>query len=93
MVDEKTWKQFKDSGLLWWVNMIIHTFGWAIVFEYDGKNITRVYPARVKFRGFDEKSNDEGYIKINRYMKENSDNILNDLLIGNKTPKVKKIKL
>lgn len=92
MVDEKTWKEFKDSGLLWWVNMIIHTFGWAIVFEYNGENITKVYPARVKFRGFDEKSNDEGYIKMNRYMKENSDNILNDLLIGNKTPKEHNVK-
>ena len=33
MIDKKTWQEFKDSGLLWWINMILHTFGWAIVFE------------------------------------------------------------
>ena len=83
MVDEKTWKEFKDSGLLWWVNMIIHTFGWAIVYESDNGTLTRVYPARVKYRGFDEKSNDQGYEKVNRYMKANAENILEDILIGN----------
>lgn len=73
MIDKKTWEEFKDSGLLWWINSILHTFGWAIVFEYDdNKNIANVYPARVKFRGFDEKTNTEGYQKISKYMVENS---------------------
>lgn len=73
MIDKKTWKEFKDSGLLWWINMILHTFGWAIIFqnEKDG-TITDVYPGRVKFRGFDEKSNTEGYINVSRYIKDNS---------------------
>jgi hypothetical protein len=25
MVDKKTWKEFRDSGMLWWINMILHT--------------------------------------------------------------------
>ena len=33
MVTKKTWQEFRDSGLLWWINMILHTFGWSIVFE------------------------------------------------------------
>jgi len=72
LVNKKTWVEFRDSGLLWWINMLLHTFGWSIVFniENDG-SITEVYPARVKFRGFDAKSNTEGYIKVSEYLEKN----------------------
>lgn len=73
MVNKKTWQEFKDSGLLWWINMILHTFGWAIVFE-----IINVYPARVKYRGFDMKSTENGYIKVSKYMDENSKELLEE---------------
>lgn len=76
MVDKKTWKQFRDSGLLWWINTTLHMFGWAIVVEIeDNGEITNVYPARVKFRGFDEKNNTEGYQKVTNYLKENIEDI------------------
>ncbi len=56
MVTKKTWKEFRESGFLWWINMILHTFGWAIVVDIDDNGeITAAYPARVKFRGFDVK--------------------------------------
>ena len=72
MVDKKTWEEFRASGLLWWINMILHTFGWAIVVNVDDNgSISNAYPARVKFRGFDEKNNTEGYIKVSKYLKEN----------------------
>lgn len=69
MVKRKSWKEFKDNGLLWWINTILHTFGWAIVFdvEEDG-TISEVYPARVKFRGFSEDVNTEGYKKVSKYL-------------------------
>ena len=53
-MEKKTWIKFKESGLLWWINMILHTFGWAIVLEIDKdtKELLDVYPARVKYRGF-----------------------------------------
>jgi hypothetical protein len=73
MVDRKSWKEFRESGLLRWINMILHTFGWAIVIVTDKDEIKEVYPARVRFRGFDEKSNTEGYIKVSEYMKNNAD--------------------
>jgi hypothetical protein len=59
--------------------MLLHTFGWAIVFsiEEDG-TITNVYPARVKFRGFDEKSNTEGYIKVSKYLSKESEKLLKE---------------
>ena len=35
MVTKKTWKEFRENGFLWWINMILHTFGWAIVIDID----------------------------------------------------------
>lgn len=59
--------------------MILHTFGWAIVINVnDDGEITDVYPARVKFRGFGEKENIEGYIKVSRYMKDNVTDLLEE---------------
>ena len=79
MVTKKTWKEFRESGFLWWINMILHTFGWAIVVDInDNGEITDTYPARVKFRGFGEKNNTEGYIKVSQYMKENVSDLLEE---------------
>ena len=79
MVTKKTWKEFRESGFLWWINMILHTFGWAIVVDIDDNGeITDAYPARVKFRGFGEKNNTEGYIKVSKYMKENVSDLLEE---------------
>ena len=56
--------------------MILHTFGWAIVInvENDGR-ISDAYPARVKFRGFSEKNNSEGYQRVSQYMADNSEQL------------------
>lgn len=79
MVTKKTWKEFRENGFLWWINMILHTFGWAIVVDVDDNGeITDAYPARVKFRGFGEKNNTEGYIKVSQYMKENVSDLLEE---------------
>ena len=73
MVNKKSWEEFRGCGLLWWINMILHTFGWAIVVNIDDATgeIVEAYPARVRFRGFQEKHNTEGYIKLSNYLKEN----------------------
>ena len=79
MVTKKTWKEFRESGFLWWINKILHTFGWSIVVDVDDNGeITDAYPARVKFRGFGEKNNTEGYIKVSQYMKKNVSDLLEE---------------
>lgn len=73
MITKKTWEEFRKSGLLWWINMILHTFGWALVIDIeDDGSISNAYPARTKFRGFSVANNDEGYIKVSQYLKENA---------------------
>lgn len=76
MVNKKEWSEFRESGMIWFVNMILHTFGWSLVMDIDEDgNILSVYPARVKFRGFSEKNNTEGYMKVSKYMQENADEL------------------
>ena len=58
--------------------MILHTFGWAICVDINNGKITDVYPARVKYRGFNENCNTAGYIKVSKYMKENADVLLEE---------------
>lgn len=78
MIDKKTWREFRDSGFLWWINMILHTFGWAIVLQTDNGKIINAYPVRVKYRGFNMKSTENGYIKVSEYMDENSKELLEE---------------
>jgi hypothetical protein len=81
MINKKSWKEFKEHGMLWWINMILHTMGWALVYDYDDNgNILEVYPARVKFRGFSEQSNTDGFIKVSQYMKDNADVLLKEAM-------------
>lgn len=77
MIERKTWKEFRKTGLLWFVNTILQAFGWSIVLiRSDDGEITGAYPARVNFRGFPEESNTKGYNAVAKYLKENIDNII-----------------
>ena len=79
----KSWKEFRDNGFLWWINSLLHVFGWAIVYVYDSEDkelIVDVYPARVSFRGFEEKINSDGYIKLSKYMAVEADELLREAL-------------
>lgn len=79
MIKKRTWEEFKNAGLLWWINMMLHTFGWAITVDVDNDgNITNAYPSRVKFRGFNEESNTKGYIKVSEYLNNNIEQLLKE---------------
>lgn len=71
-------EEFREIGLLWFINTILHIFGWAICCEIDNEKILNVYPARVKFRGFDNKTTSEGCEKVTEYLKENIDELLEE---------------
>lgn len=80
MIDRKSWAEFQNSGFLWWINTILHTFGWAIVLEVskDEQEVISAYPARVKFRGFAERNNSEGYEKVSTFMADNAAELLKE---------------
>ena len=75
---EISWSKFRDDGLLWFINTILHIFGYAIVVVMENGEVIRSYPARVKYRGFSEKENTNGYKKLSQYMKENAKKLLDE---------------
>lgn len=80
---KRTWDEFRATGLFWWVNNILHTFGWAIVVEQDDAGyLFDCYPARVSFRGFTEKVNEAGFQKVSAYMKENANDLYDEAMDG-----------
>lgn len=80
-VKEKSWKEFQESGMLWMANTILQVFGWSVVVKEDENgNIVSAYPARVKYRGFTQKTNSNGYIKVSKFMEENAENLLKESL-------------
>ena len=79
MVTKKEWSEFRSTGLVLIVNQILHIFGWALIFEMNGDEIKSVYQARVKFRGFGEKSTEEAYKKVSQYMRDNSEELNNEI--------------
>ena len=83
MIRKMSWRAFQESGMLWFVNRILHTFGWAICLEVDKKDMRKVldaYPAKCRFRGFAAKSEEKGFRRVSRYMKKHAERLLKEAL-------------
>ena len=78
MFEEKTWEEFRSTGLLVFINSFLHIFGWSLaaIVESDpatGKPQTiAVVPGRTKFRGFSSDSVSNAHKKLAAYMVENA---------------------
>lgn len=77
-VTKKTWNEFRETGLFLFVNSILHAFGWALVVEVENDEVKSCYPARVKFRGFNEADTAESHKRIGKYLKENAHELENE---------------
>ena len=87
MIEKRTWEELQDIGLLWWINRALHLFGWSIVMSFDDKGkLVEVYPAKVKFRGFDEKTEENGYIRLTNYLNKNSGRLAKEITIADTMP-------
>lgn len=77
MLDRREWEEFRDSGMLWWANRILHVFGWAIVIEVSDNSgkVNKAYPARTRFRGFGPKQEAEGFERVSQFMAENAEEL------------------
>lgn len=71
---EKSWDEFRNTGLVQITNQFLHIFGWALTYAKDGDAL-RVFPARVRYRGFDVDSQTRAYEKLQKYMIENAETL------------------
>ena len=76
MIEIKDWKEFKDSGLLWYANLFLHAFGWCLLVEQDDD---AGVPARTDFRGFSTDINDAGYLKLTEWVKDHINELDKDV--------------
>jgi hypothetical protein len=91
-LERRTWQQFQEAGMVWFVNRLLHVFGWAIVFDVDKDDHSKihdVYPARSRFRGFEADCEEEGFKRVTAYLRENLDDLAADCELGdeNHNPK------
>ena len=78
MIKKKTWDEFRETGLFWFINSILRLFGWAIIESKDGDK-QEIYPARVKFRGSSIESNINDYSKAIEYMHNHVGELMRDV--------------
>ena len=45
MIEIKSWEEFRGTGLLWFINMILQMFGWSIVVEVNSEQEHKVFDA------------------------------------------------
>jgi hypothetical protein len=66
------WKEFLESGLLWFVNRQLHIFGWAIVIDEDEETgeIKSAVPKRTDFRGFSFDIERKRFEDLTKHMKK-----------------------
>lgn len=69
MIEQRTWDEFREAGLLWWVNRILHIFGWVICCREDDEgHAVEVYPAHCHFRGFSQDVETRGYLRLTKHI-------------------------
>jgi hypothetical protein len=80
-VTRKTWQEFRNSGLLWFTNRILHCFGWAIVIDMEADGgVVDIYPARVTYRGFPSLSEERGFTNLHKYLADNITDIRDETI-------------
>ena len=76
MIERREWKEFRNNGLLWFVNKFLVLYGWTIILVRDeDDNVIEVFPAKVKSRSISEKANEIGCKLFNNYVENNLDEI------------------
>jgi hypothetical protein len=61
----KTWKDFEKAGMLWFVNRLLHIFGWVIVIsENEDACFIEAWPARTTMLGFELEVDEAGQKKF-----------------------------
>lgn len=78
-MEEKTWKDFQEAGLFWWINRTLHLFGWSLVYEEHDGEILKVYPAKTKWRGFERATEIEGFQKLTAHIESEIKILVADL--------------
>ena len=71
MKNKEAWIKFKDSGLLWLINGLLHNFGYVIAYEYDvADDLIDVRPMKADYTGFTRQVQQEGHWALSEYLND-----------------------
>ena len=79
-IEEKSWNEFRDNGFLWFINRILHTFGWVIVLKSNENGDLYAFPARTKYRGFDPVLELKGFKRFSKILKNSTGEIYEETI-------------
>jgi hypothetical protein len=70
--EKRSWDEFRNTGLLWWINRTLQLFGWSIAVMVDDESgkIIDAFPIRNRYRGFTQDSEEEGFKKVSSYIRK-----------------------
>ena len=68
MKHKEAWLKFKNCGLLWLVNGLLHHMGYVIGFEYEDDELVGVYPVQSKYTGFTEQVERNGRLDLGEHL-------------------------
>lgn len=65
-----SWTEFREAGMLWLVNRMLHVFGWALVVEVDDATGEEydAYPVRTEWRGFSPDREELGHTRVSEWI-------------------------
>lgn len=65
-----SWTEFREAGMLWFVNRMLHVFGWALVVEVDDATdeLRGAFPVRTEWRGFTPDREELGHTRVSEWM-------------------------
>ena len=80
MNKETTVQEFRDTGLLMYINQILQVFGWEIGVRINilDNGMQQLIPLRTKFRGFDNQTTTRNYEKLAKWIRENGEELYNE---------------
>lgn len=79
-IGEASWEEFREAGLLWWLNRSLHLFGWCIVCEIEENGqVSRVFPARTCYRGFAAEDEADGFRRLTEHVNAERERLLSEV--------------
>ncbi len=68
-IEARTWSEFREAGMVFAANKVLHMFGWCLVFAVDEQSGLRYcYPARTRYRGLAPEPDRAGTQRLYRWV-------------------------
>lgn len=68
-IEKRSWEEFHQTRLLWWINRTLRLFGWSIVLVVQDEKVVDVYPAKTNATSFPEDFEKTAFKELQEYIR------------------------